>query len=78
MVPIRSEKGKGLEYRENKLGIIFREEDILRLPDKKSRIEREQFVNSLGQGVDHFEKLLKRRALECGSDRAETIVFQIQ
>jgi hypothetical protein len=75
MVPLRAENGKTVEYRENKLGILFRSEDIETLSDGKRRIRKKRFVNSLGKGVQHFEKLLKRRAQECGSRRAGTVVF---
>jgi len=76
MVPIRAkERGKHVEYRENKLGIVFREEDIERKPDDKCVILKKRFASSLGAGVEHFEQMLKVTAQRCGSAYAQKIVF---
>jgi len=64
MVPIRAEEGEKnhVEYRENKLAVLFREEDI---KFNKARTKRDitgkRYVTSLGQGVEHFEKLTKKK-----------------
>lgn len=79
MVPIRPENGGKTQYREAKVGVIFREEDIERKSNARGeqvcRVLKKRFATSIGQGVDHFEGLLKRAALEAGSARAQAIVF---
>jgi hypothetical protein len=76
MVPIKPDKaGKRVEYRENKTGIVFRAEDLLRREDGKCEIKKKRFATSLAAGVDHFEKLLRHAAKKSGSLRAKTIVF---
>lgn len=79
MVPIRPENGGKTEYREAKVGVIFREEEILRKKNARGqevcKVLKKRFATSIGRGVDHFERLLKRAALEAGGLRAKTIVF---
>ena len=77
MVPIRAEKdGKEwVEYKENKVAVVFREEDIHRSPKGKCSIKKKRFTTSIGKGVAHFEILLRRIALLAGSCHAKTIIF---
>lgn len=76
MVPIRPKEAKNpVEYKEIKLGLVFREEDINRCPDGKCEIKKKRFATSLGIGVEHFEKLLKHTAIKSGALCARTIVF---
>lgn len=75
MVPIRSEEGEKnhVEYRENKLALLFREEDIKYNKDKTKRdITGKQYVTSLGQGVEHFEKLTNKKS---SNYRAKKIIY---
>ncbi len=75
-VPIRPENGgKTREFREVKVGVLFREEDLKRKPDGSCSVARKRFATSLGRGVAHFESLLKNVAGEVGAARARTIVF---
>lgn len=81
MVPTRGKTPENrlkTEYREAKVGVVFREEDIIR--EKKDGkkaciITKKRFATSIGQGVEHFEQLLKRVAMEAGGFRAKTVVF---
>lgn len=76
MVPIRPQEGaKRVEYKENKAGIVFREEDLNRRPDGKCEIKKKRFATSLAAGVKHFEQLLGHAAKKSGSLGAKTIVF---
>ena len=82
MVPICPEKGKekGVQYRENKLAVLFDKKDMqpcrdARRPNVSYKITKKRFVSSLGQGVKHFEKLLRKKAFEMGAQAAKTIVF---
>ena len=82
MVPICPEKGKekGVQYRENKLAVLFDKKDLqhrrnARRPNVSYKIAKKRFVSSLGQGVKHFEKLLRKKAFEMGAQAAKTIVF---
>lgn len=65
MVPIRAKIGEKdvVEYKENKLALLFREEDIKYNKDRTKRdITGKQYVTSLGQGVEHFENLAKKKS----------------
>jgi hypothetical protein len=76
MVPIRPENGENkVIYKENKLGVIFREEDLDRKQDGSCKIKTKRFVSSLGKGVEHFEQSLQVAAHRCGSAYAKQIVF---
>ncbi len=82
MVPICPEKGreKGVQYRENKLAVLFDKKAIkpIRNASRQNtsyKITKKRFVSSLGQGVKHFEKLLRKKAFEMGAQGAKTIVF---
>lgn len=75
MVPIRGKQGEKdiVEYKENKLTLLFREEDIkYNKKGTKRNITSKQYVTSLGQGVDHFEMLTKKK---CDLYKAEEIVY---
>ena len=82
MVPICPEKGreKRVQYRENKLAVFFGKEDLKAAANKSRskpsyKIMKKRFVSSLGQGVQHFEKLVKKRAFEMGAQTAKTMIF---
>lgn len=82
MVPIRGKTPENrlkTEYKEVKVGVVFRTEDIIRRKSAKGkeicRITKKRFATSIGKGVEHFAQLLKRVAAEAGSMRAQTIVF---
>jgi hypothetical protein len=75
MVPIRAKVGEKdvVEYKENKLALFFREEDIKYNKDQTKRdITSKQYVTSLGQGVEHFENLTKKRS---SLYKAEKIIY---
>ena len=77
-VPIRANKAngeKGTQYKENKLGIFFKESDLKKSEKKKSQIVKKYFVSSLGKGVKHFEKLLLKKAYELKTLFAKEIIF---
>ena len=82
MVPICPEKGKEkrVQYRENKLAVFFSKDDLKTVSNKSRsrpsyKIMKKRFVSSLGQGVQHFEKLVRKKAFEMGAQAAQTIVF---
>jgi len=76
MAPIRAlEHGKPVEYKEIKLGIVFREEDIKRKSNGECVILKKRFASSLGAGVAHFEQALQVTAQRCGSAYAKNIIF---
>lgn len=75
MVPVLSgEDGKTLvEYKENKLALLFCEEDIKYNKDRtKCDIMKKKYVTSLGRGVEHFERLTRKKA---SSFRAAEVVY---
>ena len=75
MVPICGEEGEKnhVEYRENKLALLFREEDIKYNKDRTRRdITEKRYVTSLGQGVEHFENLTKKKTCLY---RAEKVIY---
>ena len=72
MVPIRGDKE--VIYKENKLSILFDKKDIIKNKKGKSKIMRKRFVSSLGNGVEHFEQLLSKKAFEMGSSKSKKIV----
>lgn len=77
MVPLIGDAG--LEYRENKLGIIFNNKDITKKMKKNGMIERKiirkKVVSSLADGVDRFKKMLFAASVEKGYYSAKTVVF---
>ena len=82
MAPICPEKGKEkrVQYRENKLAVFFNKEDLKAVANKSRskpsyKIMKKRFVSSLGRGVQHFEKLVKKKAFEMGAQAAKTIIF---
>jgi len=64
----------GVEYKENKLGIVFTDDNIISNKTKKDgdriEIKNKHFVSSVGEGVDKFKKLLHVVAKENGSYKA--------
>ena len=82
MVPICPKKGeqKGLQFRENKLAVLFDKKDLQPCSNAcrsglSYKITQKRFASSLGQGVKHFESLLRKRAFELGAQAAKGIVF---
>lgn len=77
MVPLVGD-GK-VEYRENKLGIVFNNKDLVRKIDKNgkttTRITGKRLVSSLGEGVEPFKKMLFAAAVKKGFYAAQTVVF---
>ena len=77
MVPLIGESG--IEYRENKLGIVFNDRDITQKMKKNGKIERKiirkKVVSSLADGVSNFKKMLFAAAVEKGYYSAKTVVF---
>lgn len=75
MVPIKPQnRGEKVGYKENKLGVLFREEDIERQEDDSCKITQKRFASSLGQGLEHFEQVLKTATTRIGSRYARTVV----
>ena len=77
MVPL---VGDGIvEYKENKLGIVFNNNDIVYKTTKKgkiySRIEKKRLVSSLADGVESFKKMLFSAAIEKGYYAAKEVIF---
>jgi len=77
MVPIIGDNG--IEYKENKLGIVFNDRDIVQKTKKDGKIERKiihkQFASSLGDGVENFKKILFSTAVQKGYYSSKTVVF---
>lgn len=77
MTPIRTDGG--VEYKENKLGIVFTDDNILRKKTKKEEdrveIKNKHFVSSVGEGVDKFKKMLYAVAKENGLYKAKQKVL---
>jgi len=77
MVPLIGDTG--IEYRENKLGIVFNNRDITQKMKKNDKIERtiirKKIVSSLANGVDSFKKMLFATAVEKGYYSAKSVVF---
>jgi hypothetical protein len=77
MVPL---VGEGcVEYKENKLGIVFNNKDIIWQISKKGKesteIIRKKLISSLAQGVEPFKKMLYAGAIEKGYFKAKTVIF---
>ncbi len=77
MVPLIEEDG--VNYRKNKLGIVFNNKDIIQKINSKGVIERKihrkKMVNSVADGVDPFKKMLFAAAVEKGFHSAKKVVF---
>lgn len=68
-----------IEYKENKLGLLYTNRDIVY---KKSRngstrveIHNKQFVSSIGEGVEPFNKMLYSRAVDTGYKTARKVIL---
>lgn len=72
MTPIAT--AGGVEYKENKLGIVFTDDNILRRKTKNGvdrvEIKNKHFVSSVGEGVEKFKKMLHAVAKENGLYKA--------
>ena len=79
MVPLIGEKN--VEYMENKLGIVFNNNDIVHKKTKKGEtsttIEKKRLVSSLANGVELFTEMLFAAAIEKGYHAAKEVVFLI-
>ncbi len=77
MVPILGEDG--IEYRENKLGLVYTSDDIaektLDSGKKRVKISNKRYVSSIGEGVEPFKKMLYACALENGYRRSRKAIF---
>jgi len=77
MVPILGEES--IEYRENKLGLVYTDKDIVTKTTKKGKtrvtIRNKRYVSSIGEGVESFKKMMYANALENGYRRTKNIVF---
>lgn len=77
MVPIVG-KGKR-EFKENKLGILFNNNDIVQKKHKNgklySEIKQKKYVSSIGEGVEPFKKMLYASAIEKGYYGAKNVIF---
>jgi hypothetical protein len=77
MVPLWGEKCR--EFKENKLGIVFSNKDIIREKLKngteKLNIVSKKFVSSLAEGVEPFKKMLFAKVVEKGYYSAKNVVF---
>jgi hypothetical protein len=68
-----------LEYKENKLGVVYTDKDIVHKKTKKGKdrveIKNKRFVSSIGEGVEKFKRMLHARAKESGLYKAEVVVL---
>lgn len=65
MIPIRGKQDNQeiIEYKENKLALLFTEENIIRGQENKvKKIKQKRYVSSIGKGVEEFEKLLRKKS----------------
>jgi hypothetical protein len=69
----------GIEYRENKLGMVFSDNNIVHKKTKKGedrvKIMDKHFVSSIGEGVEKFKKMLYVLAKENGLHKASQPVL---
>jgi hypothetical protein len=76
MAPIATEGG--IDFKENKLGVVYTDSDIVYKKTKKgeerAEIKNKQFVSSIGEGVDKFKKMLYSLAKENGLHRAKKVI----
>jgi hypothetical protein len=77
MVPIKSVNK--VEYKENKLGIIFKGDDIEHKKTKKGKerteIKNKHFVSSIAEGAEKFKKMLYATAKENGLYKADKVIL---
>lgn len=77
MVPICGENA--VIYKENKLGIIYKDTDIVRKTNKtgeeRIEIKNKHYVSSLGEGIDKYKKMLYAMSLEHGARKAEEVII---
>ncbi len=77
MVPVILDEGR--EYKENKLGIVFNNKDIVckskKNGDPYAEIQKKKMVSSIAEGVEPFKKMLYAAAVEKGLNRAKDVVF---
>lgn len=77
MAPIKGEKE--IQYRENKLGLVYTGDDIVektsKSGNKKVTISNKRFVSSIGEGVEPFKKMLYACALEKGYRRSRKTIL---
>lgn len=77
MVPISGEEG--LEFKENKLGLVFCEEDIEHRRTKNGKehteIHHKRFTTSLAKGTEEFKEMLYNSAKSKGLEQAKTTIF---
>lgn len=77
MVPTCGDKK--VEYKENKLGIVYKNSDIVRKINKngkeRTEIKNKHFVSSLGEGVDKFKKMLYALSIEHGAKKAKEVII---
>lgn len=76
MVPTISENC--IEYKENKLGLLYTDRDIVykktRSGKERVTINNKRFVNSIGEGVEPFKKLLYSCAVDKGCHSAKKVI----
>ena len=77
MVPLVGENRR--EFKENKLGVVFNNKDIIEKITKKGEkykvIKQKKFVSSIAEGVDPFKKMLYAAAIEKGLRKAKQVIF---
>ena len=77
MVPTIGEEK--IEYKENKLGLVFSDRDIKERKrkngEKEIEIKNKRFVSSLGKGVEEFQNMLFKAAKIKGSEKCQTLIF---
>lgn len=77
MTPLWGDKCR--EYKENKLGIVFNNKDIVHKITKNDhetcKVIHKKFVSSIAEGVEPFKKMLFAAAVEKGYHSAKKIVF---
>ncbi len=77
MVPILGEDS--IEYKENKIGLVYTDKDIVSKTSKKGKtrvmINNKRYVSSIGEGVEPFKRMMNVCALENGYRRASNKVF---
>lgn len=77
MVPLIGEEE--LEYKENKLGLVFCKEDIEVSTTKNGKehaeIRNKRFTTSLAKGTEEFKEMLYRSAKSKGLEHAENVIF---
>lgn len=73
-VNTRVEDKNGSTWKENKLGIFFRDNDLFKRKNKANVINHKEYVSYVGD-VDTFRMLVFGKAVELGYWKYETIVF---